>query len=76
MAEADLSMTLRPNEAMFSQRRVRLRAIRKKEEALDALKKAHAAGFHDSNSAPHDPDIAALVRHPEFDKLFPEKSEQ
>jgi TolB-like protein len=50
--------------------------VGRKDEALEALKKAHAAGFHDSNWARRDPDIAALVGDPEFEKLFPEKSER
>jgi tetratricopeptide (TPR) repeat protein len=70
--EATLAMTLRPNEAtvlynvacVFCQ-------IARKDEALDALKKAYDAGFKDPSWARNDPDLALLHGDPEFDKLYP-----
>jgi non-specific serine/threonine protein kinase len=70
--EATLAMTLRPNEGnilynvacVFSQ-------IGKKAEALDALKKAWAAGFKDPAWARNDPDLELLHGDPEFEKLYP-----
>jgi non-specific serine/threonine protein kinase len=70
--EATLAMTLRPNEAVilynvacvFCQ-------IAKKDEALDALKKAWHAGFKEPSWARNDPDLALLHGDPEFEKLYP-----
>ena len=38
---------------------------------LDALRKAHAAGFGDSDWARRDPDLAVLHGNPEFERLYP-----
>jgi non-specific serine/threonine protein kinase len=70
--EATLAMTLRPNEAVilynvacvFCQ-------IAKKDEALDALKKAWDAGFKEPSWARNDPDLALLHGDPECEKLYP-----
>ncbi|HEV2463740.1 MAG TPA: protein kinase [Acidobacteriaceae bacterium] len=70
--EASLAMTLRPNEAnvlynaacVFCQ-------LKKKPEALDALRKAWEAGWTDPNWVRHDPDLSLLHDDPEFDKLYP-----
>jgi len=70
--DANLAMTLRPNDAMvqynvacvFGQ-------LEKTTEALDAIKKAWEAGFKDRSGARRDPDLAILHDHPEFEKLYP-----
>jgi len=70
--EASLAMALRPNDAMvmynvacvFGQ-------LGKKDEALDALRKAKDAGENDATWARRDPDLALLHGDPEFEKLYP-----
>jgi len=72
MREANLGITLRPNEAtvlynaacVFCQ-------LGKKAEGMAALKKAWEAGFIDPDWARRDPDLALLHGEPEFEKLYP-----
>ena len=72
MREANLGITLRPNEAtvlynaacVFCQ-------LGKKAEGMAALKKAWDAGFIDPDWARRDPDLALLHGEPEFEKLYP-----
>jgi len=72
LREASLAMTLRANEASilynaactFSQ-------LKRKPEALEALRKAWEAGFKDSIWARRDPDLTLLHGDPEFEKLYP-----
>ncbi len=70
--EANLSITLRPNEAtvlynaacVFCQ-------LERKPEALAALRKAWEAGFDRPDWARRDPDLALLHGDPEFERLYP-----
>jgi hypothetical protein len=45
--------------------------LKRKPEALDALRKAYDAGFKDPNWARRDPDLAPLLGEPEFERLYP-----
>jgi non-specific serine/threonine protein kinase len=45
--------------------------LKRKDEALSALRKAREAGFRDSDWARRDPDLALLHDDPEFDRLYP-----
>ena len=70
--EANLSMTLRPNEAtvlynaacVFCQ-------LEKDADALSALRKAWEAGFIDADWVRRDPDLARLRGAPEFERMYP-----
>ena len=72
MREANLSITLRPNEAtvlynaacVFCQ-------LERKSDALLALRKAWEAGFKDSDWARRDPDLSLLHGDPDFERLYP-----
>jgi non-specific serine/threonine protein kinase len=46
--------------------------MKRKPEALDALKKAWDAGFKDAVWARRDPDLTILHDDPEFQRLYPE----
>ena len=72
--EANLAMTLRPNEAtVLYNAACTFCFMKKKTEALDALRKAWDAGFKDAEWARRDPDLSVLHGDPEFERLYPEK---
>ena len=48
--------------------------MNRKAEALDALAKAWRNGFKDADWARRDPDLAILSGEPEFERLYPEKT--
>ncbi len=71
--EANLAMTLRPDDAMVLYNVACIYCeLGKNAEALGALRKAWDAGFRDPNWARHDPDLEPLRGDPEFERLFPE----
>ena len=72
MREANLAMLLRPNEATVHYNAAcTFCNLNRKDEALDALAKAHRNGFTDADWARRDPDLALLRGDPEFEKLYP-----
>jgi tetratricopeptide (TPR) repeat protein len=74
MREINLAITLRANEAsILYNAACTYTTLKKKAEALDALKKAWEAGFKDAVWARRDPDLAALHGEPEFERMYPEK---
>jgi len=74
LRELNLAVTLRANEASILYNAACLYCgLKRKPEALDALRKAWEAGFRDSVWARRDPDLITLHDDPEFDRLYPEK---
>jgi TolB-like protein/Flp pilus assembly protein TadD len=72
--ETNLAITLRPNEAtVLYNAACTFCFMKKKAEALEALRKAWEAGFKDPDWARRDPDLALLHGDPEFERLYPEK---
>lgn len=72
MREANLAMVLRPNDAtVLYNSACAFCMLHRKPEALDALKKAWAAGFKDAVWARRDPDLAILHDEPEFEAMYP-----
>jgi serine/threonine protein kinase/Tfp pilus assembly protein PilF len=73
--ELNLAVTLRANEASILYNAACVYCgLKKKQEALDALSKAWAAGFRDAVWARRDPDLAPLHGEPEFERMYPEKA--
>ena len=72
MRETNLAMTLRANEAsILYNAACNYCSLAKKQEAMDALRKAWDAGFKDSIWARRDPDLVILRDDPEFNRLYP-----
>jgi serine/threonine protein kinase/Flp pilus assembly protein TadD len=70
--EANLGMTLRPNDALLMYNvACTFCMMGKKDEALTALRKAWDNGFRDSQWAQRDPDLALLHADPEFQRMYP-----
>lgn len=71
--EANLAMALRPDDAIIMYNVACLFAsLKKKDEAMDAIRKAWDAGFRDSTWTRQDQDLALLHGDPEFERLYPE----
>jgi len=71
--ELNLAIILRPNEAtVLYNASCTFCGMGKKQEALDALKKAWDAWFRDAVWARRDPDLAILHGDPEFERLYRE----
>ncbi len=74
MRELNLAITLRANEAsILYNAACAFCDMKKKPEALDTLRKAWEAGFHDAVWARRDPTLALLRGDPEFERLYPER---
>ncbi len=70
--EGNLAMTLRPDDAIIMYNVACLFSnLRKKPEAMRALRKAWEGGFTDPQWARQDPDLNFLHDDPEFDRLYP-----
>jgi serine/threonine protein kinase/Tfp pilus assembly protein PilF len=73
--ELNLAITLRANEAsILYNAACTFALLKRKGEAMDALRKAWEAGFKDSTWARRDPDLSILHGEAEFDKLYPAAS--
>jgi serine/threonine protein kinase/Tfp pilus assembly protein PilF len=74
LRELNLAITLRANEASILYNAACVYCgLKRKPEALNALRKAWEAGFQDAVWARRDPDIAILHGDPEFERLYPDK---
>jgi non-specific serine/threonine protein kinase len=74
MRELNLAITLRANEAsILYNAACAFCDLKKKPEALETLRKAWEAGFHDAVWARRDPTLALLRGDPEFERLYPAK---
>jgi Flp pilus assembly protein TadD len=72
LKELNLAMTLRANEAsILYNAACTFALLKKKAEAMDALRKAWEAGFKDSTWARRDPYLSLLHDELEFDRLYP-----
>lgn len=70
--ETTLAITLRPYEAnVLYNGACTFCLMKKKPEAMDALRKAWEAGWRDSNYVRRDPDLSILHDDPEFERLYP-----
>lgn len=72
--EASLAITLRPDEAMVLYNAACVFCLmKKKPEALDAMRKAWEAGYKDSAWVRRDPDLELLHGEDEFERMYPER---
>jgi serine/threonine protein kinase/cytochrome c-type biogenesis protein CcmH/NrfG len=75
LRELNLAVGFRPDDAsVLYNAACAFCTLKKKPEALDALRKARDAGFRDSDWARRDPDLALLQGDPEFERLYPPSS--
>ena len=75
LRELNLAVTLRANEASILYNAACVYCLlKKKSEALAALRKAWEAGSKDSDWARRDPDLTLLHGDPEFERMYPEKA--
>jgi serine/threonine protein kinase/tetratricopeptide (TPR) repeat protein len=74
LRETNLAVTLRAGEATILYNAACVfSSLKRKQEAMDSLRKAWDAGFRDVDWVRRDPDLAFLRAEPEFNRLFPEK---
>jgi non-specific serine/threonine protein kinase len=74
--ETNLATTLRGNEATVLYNAACVFCLlKRKPEAMDAMRKAWESGFKDSDWARRDPDLSLIHGDPEFEKLYPEKNQ-
>jgi non-specific serine/threonine protein kinase len=72
LREVNLAVSLRPDDAsVLYNAACTFCLMKKKSEALDALRKAHEAGFRDADWARRDPDLESLYGDAEFERLYP-----
>jgi serine/threonine protein kinase/Flp pilus assembly protein TadD len=70
--EANLAMTLRPDDAIIMYNVACLFSrLEKKDEAINALRRAWEGGFRDPRWARQDPALTWLHGDPEFERLYP-----
>ena len=70
--EANLAMSLRPNDAIVMYNiACTFCMMDKKEEALSAIRKAYDNGFRDAEWTRRDPDLALLHGDPDFERMYP-----
>jgi non-specific serine/threonine protein kinase len=75
MTELKMAVTLRANEASILYNVACVYSLlKKKTEALDALRQAWEAGSKDAVWARRDPDLKLLHGDPEFERMYPEKA--
>ncbi|MGB8522040.1 MAG: protein kinase [Candidatus Acidiferrales bacterium] len=73
LRELNMAITLRANEASILYNAACVYCnLKRKAEAVDALRKAWEAGFRDAVWTRRDPDLAMLHGDPEFDRLYPD----
>jgi tetratricopeptide (TPR) repeat protein len=73
--ETNFAIALRPNEAtVLYNAACNFCQLKRKPEALAALKKAWDAGFKDADWARRDPELSLLYGDLEFEQLYPPKS--
>jgi len=72
LKELHLAMTMRANEASILYNAACLYSLlKRKPEAMEALRKAWEAGFRDVSHVRRDPDLALLHDEPDFEKMYP-----
>jgi len=72
LREVRLAMSLRAGEATVLYNAACVFCLlRRREDALDALRRSRDAGFQEADWARRDPDLAFLHGDPEFDRLYP-----
>jgi serine/threonine protein kinase/Tfp pilus assembly protein PilF len=75
LRELNLAVTLRANEASILYNAACVYCLlKRKDEALETLRRAWEAGSKDSVWARRDPDLTMLHGDPEFERMYPEKS--
>ncbi len=75
MREANVAMVLRPNEASVHYNAACVFCkLGRKADALEAMHKAHRAGYRGGEWARRDPDLALIQGDPAFEALFPPRA--